>query len=100
MTCRERCSTRRRLDGPGAEHPGELSDAVPDQLPQRPLAIGGPVAQRRDTTVLLVPPPDAGELRQLLLQRHPAEQVGHAFAGLPRRIPPDLRCAAGSSARR
>jgi hypothetical protein len=77
---------------PGAEHPGELAQAVPDELGKRGL-WGVEVALHRGHVGVprLAAQPDAGQLRDLLLQCHPAEQVRDPFRGRPGRIPPELR---------
>jgi hypothetical protein len=76
---------------PGAEDPGELPEAVADELGER--RPGGPelALHRGHVAVLgLVAQPDAGQLRGLLLQGHPGEQVRDPLGGGPRRIPPQL----------
>jgi hypothetical protein len=61
---------------PGAEHPGELAQAVLDELGQRRFP-GTELALHRGHVAVprLVAQPEAGQLRGLLLQRHPAKQV-------------------------
>ena len=80
-----------RRQRPGAEHPGDLAEAVADELSQRPrnqthLALhGGDVGVPG-----LVAEPDAAQLGDLLRQCHPAEQVRDPLGGRPRRVAPDL----------
>ena len=65
-----------RVDRSGAVRPGQVAQAVPRGLlePGRPAELA---LERRDgLAVALVP--EADDLGELLLQRHPAEQVAHA----------------------
>ena len=81
-----------RRHRPGAEHPGELAQAVPDELGQRRF-LGAELALHRGHVAVprLVAQPEAGQLRGLLLQRHPAKQVRDPLRSRPGRIPPGLR---------
>ena len=73
---------RRRVLGEqsgGRADPGDLADAVGQQLARRG------VVERVVADELV--DPDGAQLRDLLLERHPAEQVGDAFVDRRRRVP-------------
>ena len=94
------CAGRRRGHRPRAEHAGELPEAVADELVQRrPLGSLEVVLHRGDAALVAAasPQPDAAQLGDLLLQRHPAEQVRDPFGGRAERVAPDL---AGAGVRR
>ena len=77
---------------PGAEQPRDLPQAVADELGQRQRDRAHLALRRGDVAVSgLVADPDAGQLGDLLLQRHPAKQVRDPLRGRPRGVTPDLR---------
>ena len=55
-----------RLQRAGAEHPGEVAESVPDQLPQRRHVRGELALQRRDAVAIGggAAQPDAAQLRE------------------------------------
>jgi len=83
---------RGRRDRTGAEHPGELPNAVLDQVVER-RHLGAELVLHRRKPVGPVagrPDPHAAELSQLLGQRHPAQQIGDTLRDRPGRVTPVL----------
>ena len=81
------------LDPPGHRALARrLAEAVLDELGERRFR-GAELALHRGHVAVpgLVAQPEAGQLRGLLLQGHPAEQVRDPLRGRPRRVPPELR---------
>ena len=77
-----------------AEHPGELAQPVLDELVERRLLLAELVLHRGHAVPVAGRAlPDAAKLRDLLRQRHPAQQLGHPLVGRQRRVAPGFRLA-------
>jgi hypothetical protein len=74
-----------RIDRPGAVRSGQMTEPVPGELPQR-RGVTELALQRSDRLAVL-PLPEADELRDLLGQCHPAQQISDAGLAVVGTVP-------------